>query len=160
TLHGDRARVMPLASLVRGKTGGNPFFVIQFVTALAADGLLAFDSSTLAWSWDVEQIRGTGFTDNVVHLMVERLSRLPDPPREALSTLACLGHAAGFATLCAALAIDEEELDRRLWPAVLSGVIFRHESSYAFLHDRVQEAAYALIAAERRPATHLRIGRR
>ena len=164
TLHSDRTGVMELASLVRGKTGGNPFFVIQFVTALADDGLLAFNSSKLAWDWDVEQILGTGFTDNVVHLMVERLSRLPDPTREALFTLACLGHAAGFATLCAALAIDqeelEEELDRRLWPAVLSGVVFRHEDSYAFLHDRVQEAAYALVAPERRPGAHLLIGRR
>ena len=33
------------------------------------------------------------------------------------------------------------------------------ESSYRFVHDRVHEAAYALIPTERRAAVHLRIGR-
>src|SRR6202171_3142762 len=33
------------------------------------------------------------------------------------------------------------------------------EGSYAFLHDRVQEAAYALIPEGERAAAHLRIGR-
>src|SRR5262249_3197012 len=63
TLHTDETRVLPLAALVSDKTGGNPFFVIQFVTALADDGLLAFDPAALAWGWDVERIRGIGFTD-------------------------------------------------------------------------------------------------
>jgi len=34
---------------VHEKTGGNPFFVIQFLTALAEEGLLAFDPVTRAW---------------------------------------------------------------------------------------------------------------
>ena len=92
--------------------------------------------------------------------MVDRLSQLAAPTRDALSILACLGHSASFATLCAALELREHELHARLWPAVRSGVIFRHEASYAFLHDRVQEAAYALLAPDARPATHLTIGRR
>ena len=33
------------------------------------------------------------------------------------------------------------------------------EGSYAFLHDRIQEAAYALIPESERAGVHLRIGR-
>src|SRR6202043_2401471 len=33
----------PLAQLVREKTGGNPFFAIQFVSSLAEEGMLVFD---------------------------------------------------------------------------------------------------------------------
>src|SRR5262249_36963361 len=138
----------------------NPFFVIQFLTALADDGLLAFDPAALTWVWNFERIRGAGFTENVVHLMVERLSRLEGSTRDALCMLACLGHVAGFETLCAALDLTEDVLHGRLWQAVRSGVVFRHEGSYAFLHDRVQEAAYQLLAPETRPATHLLVGRR
>jgi len=36
---------------------------------------------------------------------------------------------------------------------------FRLDGVYAFLHDRVQEAAYTLIPESERAATHLRIGR-
>ena len=42
-LHCAPERAAPLARLVHEKTGGNPFFTIQFLTALAEEGLLAFD---------------------------------------------------------------------------------------------------------------------
>ena len=45
-----------------------------------------------------------------------------------------------------------------LWEAVRSGLIFRADDSYRFLHDRVQEAAYSLIPKELRAEAHLRIG--
>ncbi len=48
---------------------------------------------------------------------------------------------------------------RQLWEAVRTGLIFRSEDSYRFLHDRVQEAAYSLIPEESRAEAHLRIGR-
>ncbi len=37
------ARGRPLAQLVQKKTAGNPFFAIQFISALAEEGLLAFE---------------------------------------------------------------------------------------------------------------------
>ena len=46
-----------------------------------------------------------------------------------------------------------------LWEAVRTGLVFRSEDSYRFLHDRVQEAAYSLIPEELRAEAHLRIGR-
>ena len=36
-------RVKPLVALVHEKTAGNPFFAIQFLTALADEALLIFD---------------------------------------------------------------------------------------------------------------------
>ena len=51
-LHTEPEHVRPLAELVFGKTAGNAFFVIQFVAALAEDGLIAFDSDTSAWRWE------------------------------------------------------------------------------------------------------------
>ena len=67
----------PLAKLVFEKTAGNAFFVNQFITALTEDGLLAFDSDTRAWKWDIDRIRAKGFTDNVADLMAAKLNVCP-----------------------------------------------------------------------------------
>jgi serine/threonine protein kinase len=80
-LHCDLERAQPLAGLVHEKTGGNPFFAIQFFTMLADEGLLGFDPIAPAWQWDIDRIRAKGYTENVVEFMVGKLSRLPDETR-------------------------------------------------------------------------------
>src|SRR5262249_42005028 len=55
----------PLAQLVHEKTSGNPFFAIQFLSALFEEGLLTFGHAEGRWSWDVNRIHTKGYTDNV-----------------------------------------------------------------------------------------------
>ena len=153
----ERAR--PLAQLVQEKTGANPFFAIQFFTALAEEGLLAFDPVTRAWQWDINRIRAKSYTDNVVDLMAGKLKRFSATTQEALKQLACLGNVAPTATLSLVHGITEEAMHAALWEAVHAGLVFREDSAYKFLHDRIQQAAYSLIPDEHRADVHLRIGR-
>ena len=158
-VHCARDAAHPLAQLVHEKTGGNPFFAIQFLTVLAGEGLLAFDRKAALWTWDVARIRGKGYTDNVVDLMVRKLKRLPETTQDALKQLACLGNVVEVATLTLVHRESEEEIHKALWKAVCAELVFQQESSYKFLHDRIQQAAYSLIPEEHRAEVHLRIGR-
>ena len=79
--------------------------------------------------------------------------------QEALKQLAWLGNVAEVATLTLVHGETEEEIHTALWEAVRTGLILRREESYAFLHDRIQEAAYTLIPEGERAGAHLRIGR-
>ncbi len=153
----ERAR--PLAQLVHLKTAGNPFFAIQFLLALAEEGLLSFDHRAARWSWDLTRIHAKGYTDNVVDLMARKLARLPDKTQKALQQLACLGNIARIAPLSLVHGTSEAEVHANLQEAVRQELILRVEDSYKFFHDRIQEAAYALISPDGRAATHLRIGR-
>jgi len=155
----DQGLAQPLAELVHQKTVGNPFFTIQFLAALAEERLITFDPRVLAWRWDIERIRAKGFTDNVVDLMIEKLRRLPRATQAALQQLACLGNNCATATLTRVYGESEEQIHAALWEAVRAGLVLRQNSGYTFLHDRVQEAAYALITEDERAASHLRIGR-
>jgi len=67
------------------------FFALQFMSELAAEGLLTFDHDAARWSWDLDRIHAKGYTDNVVDLMVGKLTRLPVETLAALQHLACLG---------------------------------------------------------------------
>jgi predicted ATPase len=152
-------RALPLAQLVHAKTGGNPFFAIQFFTALADDGLLASDPAQPGWQWDMNRIRARSYTDNVVELMAGKLKRLSAPTQEALKRLACLGNTAEIATLTLVHGATAEAMHAELWEAVHDGLVFRLENDYKFLHDRIQQAAYSLIPEGQLAGVHLRIGR-
>jgi PAS domain S-box-containing protein len=158
-LHCEPERVRPLAQLVQEKTGGNPFFAIQFFTALAEEGLLAFDPITRAWQWNMDRIRAKSFTDNVVDLMAGKLKRFSATTQEALKQLACLGNVTEIATLIVVQEEKEGTVHEALWEAVHAGLVVRQGSAYKFLHDRIQQAAYSLIPDEQRAEVHLRIGR-
>ena len=134
------------------------FFAIQFISTLAEEGLLNFGYGEGHWVWDLNHIQAKGYTDNVVELMVGKLNRLPVDAQEALKQFACMGNSAEFEMLAMAYEKSIEELHEHLWEAVRTGLVFRSDDSYRFLHDRVQEAAYSMIPQELRSAAHLRIG--
>ncbi|MEA2882819.1 MAG: hypothetical protein QOH32_2075, partial [Bradyrhizobium sp.] len=155
SLHCEPERVTALAELIHEKTAGNPFFANQLISVLAEEGLLTFDYGEGRWSWDLNRIRAKGYTDNVVDLMVGKLNRLPVETQHALQLLACMGNSAEFDLLEMASRQPPGEMHGQLWEAVRAGLILRSEHVYAFLHDRVREAAYSLVPEEARAEAHL-----
>ena len=158
-LHGEPQHIEPLARLVHDKTAGNPFFVIQFLHALVEEDFLTFSHDAARWRWDPDRIHARGYTDNVVHLMASKLTRLPAPTQHALQQLACLGNASAITKLSTVLGITQAEAHAVLWEAMRHELVERLEGAYAFVHDRVHEAAYSQIPQASRAETHLRIGR-
>src|SRR5258707_10442688 len=159
TLSCTPGRAAPLARLVHEKTGGNPFFAIQFISAIAEEGLLRFDHDAARWRWELDRLHAKGYTDNVVDLMVGRLTRLPVQTQAALQQLACLGNVAEITMLSIVLGKSNDEVRSDLWSAVRLELVEHLEGSYKFIHDRVQEAAYSLIPERLRAEAHLCIGR-
>jgi predicted ATPase len=151
--------IAPLTQLVHEKTGGNPFFAIHFISSLADERMLVFDHDGALWSCNLDRIHAKGYTDNVVDLMLGRLTRLPPDTQDALRQLACLGNVADVAMLSIVLGVSEQQVHAALSEALRQQLIERVERSYKFAHDRVQEAAYALIHEAQRAEAHLRIGR-
>jgi PAS domain S-box-containing protein len=150
--------VRDLAQLVHEKTGGNPFFAVQFIRSLDDDGLIAFDRAKRRWTWDLELLHTKANSNSIADFMVEKLQRLPIETQIAVQRLACLGDRADIDQVRMIYEYPEESLGH-LREAVRSGLVLSSDRGLCFLHDRVQEAAYCSIPESDRGAAHLRIGR-
>ncbi|MEG5062674.1 ATP-binding sensor histidine kinase [Microcoleus sp. B3-A4] len=175
TVRKDRGSAILLAELVVGKTQGNPFFVNQFLRTLYEENLLNFNSEQRNWEWNISEIEAVGITDNVVELMVGKLRKMPDSTQQVLRLAACVGNSFDLNTLSIVYEKSTAETFQELLPALQDGLILATSelgtteeeivkshliiTAYKFLHDRVQQAAYALIEESSKKTVHLQIGR-
>ncbi|BBD59007.1 two-component hybrid sensor and regulator [Nostoc sp. HK-01] len=185
TLRCKTERAQPLTKLIERKTQGNPFFITQFLKALYEDGEITFNHQQGYWECDITQIRALSLTDDVVKFVAKQLQKLPEATQNVLQLAACIGNAFDLNTLAIVSQQSVTATATALWKALQEGLIlptsqtykfFQTESeaqtnsqknidddfvnlTYRFLHDRIQQAAYKLIAADQRQATHLAIGK-
>lgn len=145
-LGNERTGLRDLAALVHEKTLGNPFFVAQFLQAAIDDRLIIYAAADGHWHYDLAHIRQRAYTDNVVDVVLHRLDALPGLTRRLLGTIACLGRRAPANLLAKLHAMEPSVLDAALAPALQMHAIQREGDQYAFLHDRIQEAAYASLS--------------
>jgi PAS domain S-box-containing protein len=153
------ARASSLAELVFAKTGGNPFFAIQFLSSLVDEKLLTFDRAAGMWVWDLAAIDRHGLTDNVAALLVGKLGRLPNATQRGLGQLASIGNRAKIPTLAIVGGLTLEDCDKDLSYAITAGVIIRERDEVSFVHDKLQEAAFTFVEPPARAELHLRIAR-
>lgn len=150
----DPARVSSLGAAMHRITGGNPFFVQQLLRALLQDGVLR--QQAREWTWD-ESALAQRYPPSLTALMAQRFALLPPAGTALMAHLACLGTRGRTRLLARIAARDEADIAIELAPLVQAGLLVRDGDSYAFLHDRVLEAAYAMIPHDERAGRHARI---
>lgn len=160
------ADARPLSRLVYRKTHGNPFFVMQCLESFEESGAISYDATARHFAVDLSRAEQAPIAENVVDFMVDRLRRLPENTQSALRVGACLGNAFALGALRGVTGLSEAEAHDALEPAIEEGLILprdavreSEDAIFVFLHDRVQQAAYALTPESERQALHLSLGR-
>ncbi|HZF31562.1 MAG TPA: AAA family ATPase [Gammaproteobacteria bacterium] len=174
-LRQDIATASPLAEIILEKTAGNPFFMRQFLEALHDSKLIYFDPKEGAFRYDAAAVRAASITENVAEFLAAKLEKLPRATREVLRVAAAIGNRFELRVLAGVDRHAAGETAEQLQPAIEGGLIVPLSGlesldpealeaplvygRFAFLHDRVQQAAYATLSEADKPALHLGIGR-
>ncbi|MEM8641611.1 MAG: AAA family ATPase [Cyanobacteria bacterium P01_G01_bin.54] len=168
----------PLTNLIYQQTKGNPFFTNQLLKGLNEDGLIVLNQNLGYWECDLVAVRAATLTDDVVEFMSRRLHKFSAATQNILKSAACIGNQFDLATLAMICETPIEDVATNLWSALREGLILPQSEAYKFfqeqekyeeksadivvgyhfLHDRVQQAAYALIPEVEKKVKHLRIG--
>jgi predicted ATPase/signal transduction histidine kinase/CheY-like chemotaxis protein len=154
------------------KTGGNPFFIIEFLNLLNNEHLISFDNKTGRWKWSLKKIRSIVISDNVVDFFTEKIEKIATEIKKILQLAACIGNKFTLELLLELDAGEPTTLTEILENAVTEGILFTVGSinrifkdqeymdiEYSFAHDRIHEAFYDLVPADSRKNFHQQIGR-
>ncbi|HOC58353.1 MAG TPA: AAA family ATPase [Smithellaceae bacterium] len=160
-----------LASLILKKTGGNAFFINQFIGKIYREHVLIFSAKEGLWRWNLEAIQQMNVTENVTGLLIDRLKTMPDDIRKIMSLASCAGNSFSPSLLSDIMTDPPSTIHRCLQAAIREGLLLPvgghpKMEGYAesagvlrFLHDRIQEASYSLLQPEEIRKVHLAIGR-
>ncbi|MEG4417001.1 AAA family ATPase [Microcoleus sp. LAD1_D5] len=177
TLFAESKNAKPLAELLQQKTGGNPFFINEFLKSLHSEAWLYFNYKSQKWQWDLKQIKAQPLTDNVLELTSKNLKKLPTATQAVLKLAACVGNQFDLKTLAIVYEKSLQETATDLRSALQSGLIIplshayqlaeldveglsdRLVAEYKFAHDRIQQSVYSLISEVDRQSVHLCVGR-
>ncbi len=178
TLHHKAEICRPLAELITDKTGGNPFFINEFLKNLFREQLL-YIGKRGEWQWDFEKIHDQRITDNVVELLASHIRELPPGTRDILKLAACVGNESGLNILQVISEHSLGDIIKDLWKAVEEGLLISSEDFdrlydlachnpgllekidcgvVKFRHDRIHQAAYTLIPDREKKEVHPKIG--
>jgi predicted ATPase/class 3 adenylate cyclase len=183
-LRTDLAACRALSELLHERAEGNPFFLAEMLKTLEQTRAIAFAPETGRWRWDMDAVRRCELAGNVVELMVANLRKLAPATQRTLQLAACIGNTFDLRTLSIIHEKSMDETGEELLPALQRHMVVPlHEDyqlvgkaagaggdtaagdgaglnpTYRFQHDRVQQAAYALIDEEHKQAVHLSVGR-
>lgn len=148
----DEETTKDLAEVCFKRTGGNPFFLLEFMTLLYEEGLVEFNLGLMKWRWNASKIEEmTMSTSNVVGVLQTRMRKLGLDSQYLLQYAACLGASFTISNLQLVWKEDKKSDGQRLTVADFLAVAKKEgliesidESEYRWVHDKVQEAALYL----------------
>jgi tetratricopeptide (TPR) repeat protein len=147
-----------LRALVGRKAEGNPFFVEEVIKALGETGAIRRDGERWVLGRPLDQIE---VPDTIQDVLMSRIDRLEEEPRQALQLAAVIGREftqrlldriaeirRGTTAVLRELQAIELIYEKALFP----------ELAYMFKHALTQDVAYGSLLTRRRRQLHRRIG--
>ena len=174
---------LSLTEIIHTATGGNAFFMLHYFKTLHQEGVLVSEQvdrsggdeytrsfgTNYQWLWDNDKWVARFHNLDMVDLVAFQIKRLPAECQQLLMTASCLGAEFDVSMLNLLLngksdvtLSDNINMLRALQTLVKEQMVVKqlHRSGkFAFAHDIIQQASFALVPQEERAMSHITIGR-
>ncbi len=145
----------PLVSRAAAVSGGNPFYVGEYLQVILSRGDLARHDGR--WALD-ETSDLTSLPDTLPDLLAARYEALDGPARAVLDAASVVGTEVDGAILGAVTDLSDDALLAALGALLLRSLLEELEPGrFHLAHGRVGEAAYARLGEDGRRALHRRV---
>lgn len=162
TFHCLPENARELANRLHAKTGGNPYFMKEYLHTLYSDGYIRYDADSGRWIWNLESTEETGFVlkvSNVASLLVARLGKATLESLHLVKYASCVGNTFDLMTVSGLLGEPVPKIRNAAQELERLGLIVPSGSNaFAFAHDRVRLTAYSLMPEEEQQRVHYRLG--
>ncbi len=165
-LHEQPEEIERIADIVHGKSMGNPFFALEILKQLVQDGALSIVNGS--WHTNETRLRRTEISSTMLETVMKRIDLLSDRENQVLSYAAVIGRKFDIGLLFESLVAGAADgfsnddvvhiVDRAVAMQLLEADA-QEKGMLFFVHDRIKEAFYNRMSAERRRALHLEIAR-
>ncbi len=148
-----------LSTHIHQITKGNPFFIKQMLVALKDNELMNFDYKEKKWVYEKNGVFNLCATEDVIDLLIHKINKLDSLTKEILCLAACVGNRFEIEDLSKISNNDHFGTIDLLKPIAEQGLIERQNGYYVFSHDKIQQAAYAMVDEKTKPQIHFDIGK-
>ena len=175
SLYSPRKSLAPLIDIIFKKTGGNPYFIKEFIKSLYYKNMLFFDMKIHQWNWHLEQIKKSGYTKNIIYLKAQQIKCMDTISQQVLIYGACIGRHFTIKLLSKLLGYSVTQLANAILPCLRQELVYSNHDTYRllehnklselenneyyFAHDHIQETAYSLLSENKKPPVHFQIGK-
>jgi tetratricopeptide (TPR) repeat protein len=145
-----------IAALTRA-SGGNPFFVAEYLRSAIGDGTLRRDNEG-RWQFDAEILESGRASlpapPRIDAIIARRLDALAPHARALLAALVVLERDANADLAAAVASLDEADALDAVRELVARQVVEARENTLNVLHDALRETAYRKLARDERRRLH------
>ncbi|MEY8206101.1 MAG: AAA family ATPase, partial [Bermanella sp.] len=177
----DHDSLAELSAIMMTKTLGNPFYIFEVLTEMAAHNVFSYHEASGYWRWDTQKVQAMNISANVVEFISKRLSVLSEFEIKVVKTMALMGVITDIPMLALLCDCSHKALVKAIWKLVEIAVLVPLENTIntlhrsidfvedinsqqssglvRFSHDKSQQAAYDLDSESERKKRHLAIAR-
>ena len=146
-----------LADQILARAGGNPFFVLELLDALAERGVIAEAAGQGGLFRWVKPDAALQVPTSIEDLLITRIDSLPEADKHVLLAAAVVGRTVPTPVLAAMLGrsprAELDELTRR-------GLLVPADGEHRFKNDMIMTVAYGLLAADDKVRLHRLVAER